>query len=348
MKNIVIMLVDRDEKYLMPIELKLIQELGDKLELIVISNEDYLKEYFNLPRHIDILIINEELYDPKLQKHNIANTFILTEQEELKEITCSLSVHNIYKYTSVKEIYNEVMSNSSIEPVRENHKSKVIMVYSPIGGSGKTTVSIGIAAALKHLNKRVFYLNTESIQSFDFIIGNDQYCTSGFDRYLVNKDEKILNHLDDAMGKKPFDYLLPFKQPVSSLNIGMKEFGFFIEKLKDSGKYDYIIVDTSNEFNSEKSMLMGYCHKVIILTKQSKVDAIKLNNLRVNIDCSNPNKFIFICNKYVDTKENYLIKDDYISNCNISEYIDCFREENITIDFLAKNRCFNKIIYMFN
>lgn len=348
MKKLVVMLVDKDEKYLMPIELKLIEELNDKLELMVITNEDYLKQYFSLPRHIDILIINEDLYDSELQKHNIVNTFILTEQAELKDITCSLSIHSIYKYTSVKEIYNEVISNISTEEVKENSQAKIIMVYSPSGGSGKTTVSIGITSALKHLNKRVFYLNTENIQSFDFIIGNKQYCTSGFDRYLVNKEEKILSYLEKAIGKKPFDYLLPFKQPVSSLNIGINEFKFLIEKLKESGKYDYIIVDTSSEFNSDKSMLMGYCHKVIILTQQSKVDAIKLNYLKTNIDCSNSNKFIFICNKYLETKENYLIKDEYISNCNISEYIDYFQQEDITTGFLAKNRCFSKLTYMFD
>lgn len=42
MDKIKVMLIDIDEKYLIPIELKLIEMLGDKIELSVITDLDIL------------------------------------------------------------------------------------------------------------------------------------------------------------------------------------------------------------------------------------------------------------------------------------------------------------------
>ncbi len=61
MANIKIILADTDERYLMPLERKFIDELEDKVDLIVITDRDYLKQYFETPQKLDILIINEEL-----------------------------------------------------------------------------------------------------------------------------------------------------------------------------------------------------------------------------------------------------------------------------------------------
>ena len=105
MNKLSIMLVDTDERYLMPIELKFIEELEDKIDIIVISDEGYLKEYFSTPRNIDILVINENLYSYEFEKHNIGNTFILTEKES-QVGTENLSLHSIYNYILYFHFYH--------------------------------------------------------------------------------------------------------------------------------------------------------------------------------------------------------------------------------------------------
>ncbi|WP_291630878.1 AAA family ATPase [Clostridium sp.] len=346
MDKINVMLIDVDEKYLIPIELKLIEMLGDKINLSVITDLEYLNNYFNLPRKIDILVIRESLYNMDFQKHNIVNTFILSENLQEQEATQNLNVHVIYKYTSVKEIYNEIINKSVMEVTNEKKQTKVIMTYSPAGGVGKTTISMGLAKVLNNSYKKVIYINTESIQSFNFLLDSSEYCQLGFEKYISNNDENIMAYLNEAIGCNGFDYLLPFKQSLSALNISLNNFKYLIEKIKESGLYEYIIVDTSNELTSEKSMLMGYCDKVIILTTQDESSVVKLNSLKYNIDCSNENKFITICNKYKEDKENYLIKDEIITGCNVSEYIEFISDTKITPSILAKKKSFSKLAYM--
>ncbi|VYT85830.1 AAA family ATPase [Clostridium tertium] len=342
-----IMLIDSDENYLIPLELKFVEAFDDNAEISVITDMDYLQKYFSLPREIDILIISEKLFNEGFRKHNIKNIFVLNEDKLINEATGDLKIHNIFKYTSVKEIYTEVINNSVLDVTNDSSKGNVIMVYSPSGGIGKTTISFGIGSALKMINKRVLYINTDILQSFNFLLSKKEYCDTSFEKYITNNTQELIEHLDEGVRSEIIDYLLPFRQALSSININMKDYSFMIKKIKESGKYDYIIVDTSSEFTNEKSILMSYCDKVAIITGQSKADAIKLSSLQYNIDSSNTNKFIFICNKYKEDKKNYLIDDDFIKGCTISEYIEEFKEENIDLSFLASCKKINKLAFIF-
>lgn len=351
MSKLVVVLADEDERYLMPLELKFIEEFDDRAEIIVITDKEYLKSFFSIPQKIDILIINEGLYGQELGKQNIGNVFLLMESN-FETGTEELNIKRIYKYTSVKEIYNEIINNSSskvLNPICQQDKTTVIMTYSPCGGVGKTTITIGIAAAIAKTNKRILYINTESLQSFNYLFKNKSYQSNDFEKQLISHDKHILHSLQSSLGKEGFDYILPFKQATCSLNIHMEDYRYLIEQIKTSRLYDYVIVDTSTEFNSEKTMLMSYCDHVIIITAQDRVSTVKLDALLNNIDCSDKNKFIFVCNKYNEEKPNYLLKDDIINKCLINEYIKVFdtEESNVDVDFLANNGHFQKLAYMF-
>ena len=98
-----------------------------------------------------MLIINEDLYDEEYEKQDISNVFLLSEVDNSMQ-TENMILKRIYKYTSVKQIYNDVVNNMSSETLktigdRENNETEFIMVYSPSGGSGNTLVSMGIAGA---------------------------------------------------------------------------------------------------------------------------------------------------------------------------------------------------------
>lgn len=351
MSKLVVVLADEDARYLMPLELKFIEEFDDRAEIIVITDKEYLNQFFSIPQKIDILIINEALYSQELGKQNIGNIFLLMESNFVTG-TEDININRIYKYTSVKEIYNEVINNSSskvLNPIAQQDKTTVIMTYSPCGGVGKTTISIGIAAAIAKTYKRTLYINTESLQSFNYLLKNKCYLSNDFEKQLISHDNQILNSLQSSLGKEVFDYILPFKQATCSLNIQIEDYRYLIEKIKSSSLYDYVIVDTSTDFNSEKTMLMSYCDKVILVTAQDEVSIAKLESLLNNIDCSDNNKFIFVCNKYDETKINYLLKDDLINKCPINEYINKFDKEkaNVDVEFLASNEHFQKLAYMF-
>lgn len=351
MSTLSIVIVDTEDDYVAPLEMKFSEELGENADISVITDREYLAKYFSTLRKIDILIINEELYSPQFDNHYISNTFILMENKRVGT-TEDLGIYKIYKYTSVKEIYSEVMNsvkNQAVHVISNDIKTKVLMLYSPSGGTGKSTVAFGIAAALAKFRKKVLYISTESIQSFHGFFDNCEYLSSGIEKHILARNENILNFLPNSLGKGLFEYLLPLKQTPSSFNITLEDYLFFINCIKESKKYDFILVDSSCELNTEKAKMMRASDKVLVITGQDKVSITKLECLLNNIDCSDNEKFVFICNKYASDKPNHLIGDRLINKCTISEYIDDLKlnPNEFDMEILADNKGIQKLAYMF-
>lgn len=347
MEKLLIVMVDEDENYLMPLELKFTEELKNRAEIVVITSKEYLNLFFSDPKEIDILLINENLFTEDLKRHNIKNIFILSEDEHEESLE---SPQNICKYTSVKEIYNLIISNVKSVEINEDGKNvenKVIVIYSPIGGSGKTILSAGISAILNKNNKKALYINTEVLQNFSNILFDNAspYASKSFEKGLVEKDFNIVQKLINSIGKGEFDYILPFKQALSSLEIDLEKYIYLISKIKEAEIYDYIIVDTSIELTNEKCHLMSLADKVVIIANQDKNSAIKIDSLLDNIDCSNKNKFVFVCNKFAKGNENYLINNTIKNNFVVKENISLITEENLSIKELEKNNELKKLSY---
>lgn len=328
MNNLVVVIADEDEQYLMPIELKFIEEFEDKAEIIMITTRDYLQEYFSVPKKIDILIVNKSLCLDTFSKHDIENVFILTENEAEND-------HEIYKYTSVRDIYNYVIGNlksNTQDFVTRKESTKLILVYSPVGGSGKTTIATGISDIISKQKKTVLFISTENLQSFGYLLGCNNWLSKNFIKSLLNKDFDIIDKLKTAIEVAEFHYLPPIQQAISVAGITLEKYIYLINKLKELNIYDYIIVDSTSELNVEKCSLMSVANKVVIVTNQDKMSVTKTDALLENIDCSDNNKFAFVCNKYNKMRENHLMDNTMKNSCIVKQYIGLLEEKEITLE----------------
>jgi len=346
-----ILLVDQDEKFLMPLERKFIDEFGEQFEIMVITDSDYLKEFFSNPQSLDILIINEDLYDRSIERHNIANIFILSEKIIDETYTGALDNNKIYKYTSVKEIYNEVVNTSAVNMnpnMKSNGETRVLMVYSPIGGIGKTTFSMGLCAALSKNHKKVIYIGTDNLQTFGYFMNNKKTLESGVEKQFATQKDRIYSVIKPQIVTEGFDIVPPFIKALSSLNIKVSDFINLIDSIKESNEYDYIVIDSGTDFSEDTSKLMGMANNTIVLVGQDKYSLHKLECLMTNIDYSDKNKFIFICNKYKTEEENSLISETFINKCLISEYVNYDKRiETMNCESLSNLNCLQKISFMF-
>lgn len=348
MANIKILLADSDEKYLMPLERKFIDGLEDKVDLIVITDTDYIKQYFATPQKLDILVIHEDMYDSELEKHNISNIFILTENDNKN--SGDSDTKQIYKYTSVKEIYNEVINHSSTRTVPLNtvEETKILMVYSPIGGIGKTTVSALLCQALADYHKRVLFVGIDSLQTFGCIIDDLPYMESGTEKAMIEKSDYIYETMKSKIITQRYDILPPFYLSLPSLNIKGDDFIHLLNTIKKTRDYDYIILDGTSDFTEDLSRFMGIANHTIIIAGQEKNAVFKLNCLLRNIDCSDNERFVFVCNKYRSDRENHLSSESSKNLCNISEYIDYWHDKAESgSNYSLGNRSIQKLALMF-
>lgn len=293
-----IVIVDENYEYIMPLQLKFMNEFFEKINLEVITDVQYFDELFSMPQNIDILIISENLYNTQIQRHNINHIFVMKEQNE-EEQTTELNINKIYKYTSIKEIFNEIVGKS--EDIlnasgNDERTTQVIVVTSANGGVGKTTVSLGLSSALSNSYKKVLYINVDELNTFQYRL-EDKSLMGSTNLYVnLMQNNNVYETIKSQIKNEGFDYVPAFKSPLESIGLNIELYKNLIEQAKASSNYDFIVVDTNSVFNMIKTELFEIADNVIILTTKNKNTLLATNDFVSHINGITSGKYLFISN----------------------------------------------------
>ena len=346
-----IIIADADFDYIIPLQLKFVEEFFEKIDLEIITDREYFARTFSISQRADILVISEDLYDRAIQRHNVGRIFLLTEQYE-EESTADLNVNRIFKYTSIKEIFNEIISKSSNVLKLDQQKkqeTQVVLVYSASGGTGKTTVAMGISASLTKNYKKVLYINAARLQTFQSMLENETPVTATDVYAKLRSDnlEKIYEDIKHVLRKELFYYLPPFKTALMALGLRYRVFGEIVRSAKRSGDFDFIVVDADVTFDEEKAELINMADRVVVVTKQSTAAVSATNILASNINGMNTDKYIFICNDFDKTRSNELISPRSSLKFTISDYVDHFNlYEQMNLEEIAGESSIQRIAFL--
>lgn len=345
-----VIIVDSDKNYIIPLQLKFAEDFFEKIDMEIITDAGYFRELLSTPQHADILIISEDMYDSSLQRHNISHIFLMTEQME-DDQTTDLTVNPIFKYTSIKEIFNEITSKSADVLKLQNKKkqeTQVVLIYSASGGVGKTTVAMGISASLTKNHKRTLYINAARLHSFQYLLENRTPVTAA-DVYakLTVAEEDIYSDIKHIIRKEAFDYIPPFKAAILSLGLEYSVYEKIILSAKKSGEYDFIIVDADAVFDEDKASLIGLADKVMVIVNQSMASVVATNVLVSNINGMNSEKYVFLCNNFNKDQDNALISPIVSLKFTVSDYIDHFSHSDlIKPESLSKESSIQKAAFL--
>lgn len=345
-----IIIADTDINYIVPLQLKFVEDFFEKVDLEIITESEYFDTLFSIPQKADILIISDNLYSQDMQRHNITHIFVMDEQYE-EEQTADLNINHIFKYTSIKEIFNEITSKSAdvfnIE-ISAKEKTQIILVYSACGGAGKTTVAMGISGCLTKNYKRVLYINAGHLQAFQRLLDNETPIVSS-DVYakLAKASDNIYNEIKHVIRKEQFTYLPPFKAALMSLGLKYSLYEKIIHSAKKSNDYDYIVVDADSTFDEDIAQLFGIADKVIIVTEQTASAVYATNVLVSNVTGMSSEKYIFVCNNFKNDKDNALISPAFTMKFTVSDYIEHnARYDQLKCSDLVKDNGIQKIAFL--
>lgn len=345
-----IIIADKDVNYIIPLQLKFVEDFFEKIDLELISDTEYFNTLFSTPQRADILIISDELYSQSMQRHNISHVFVMNEQYE-EEQTADLNVNHIFKYTSIKEIFNEITGKSAdVLNVGASAKkeTEIILVCSACGGVGKTTLAMGISACLTKNYKRVLYINAARLQVFQQMLGNHSAITAT-DVYakLATATGNAYEDIKHVIRKELFSYIPPFKAALMSLGLNYSVFEKIISYAKKSGDFDFIVVDADVTFDEDKAVLINLADKVVVVTKQNLASVLATNILVANINGASTEKYTFICNDFDKEMDNALIAPNVSAKFSVSEYIEHFRHyDNMKPDDFSKESSIQKAAFL--
>lgn len=317
-----VVLADLDANYLVPLEDKLTEELYDQIELEIITDRIYFEEFFSSSRQIDTLIVSDSLFSQDLLKHNITDIFVLTEDNNSGQSIGNIT--NIFKYSSTKEIFNQVLyKNKEILNVQfSNKETQVIVVTSAIGGSGKTTLSLALSQSLARNHQRVLYISTDVIQSFSYYLENKGSLPNDVVGVLSGTDETLYGALKPYLRNEGITYMPPFGRNILSIGLDFSVYNRIIHAAKNAKEYDYIVVDSDMQFDECKAELIELADKVIVTVLQDSYSVSKTEFLVRNIDCRNTDKFLFVCNKFRRDIDNEYIMSTIGQQFILTEYVD--------------------------
>lgn len=341
-----VIIADTDFDYIVPLQLKFVETFFDQIDLEIISDRGYFQSLFSTPQTVDVLIVSESLYDGSLRLHTIGSIFLMTEQRD-DGATSELNICRLYKYTSVREIFTEITGRcADVLQTVTGHKvaPRIVLVYSACGGTGKTTVAMGIAAGLARHNKKALYLNADHLQSFQYLMDDQTPLPGDVSGSLSRRDRDAYRIVANWIRKERFFYLPPFKAALMSLGLDYGVYERIAVAARDSGDYDYVIVDADMTFHEEKARLLGVADKVVVVTDQSYAAVYATNRLVANISGVNTEKYIFVCNAFRKDQENFLTSQEMDVKFNVNEYIEYFtRFSWMSWEELARQRDMQKI-----
>ena len=261
-----------------------------------------------------------------------------------------MAINYIFKYSGIKEIYNELVYRSQSKFAEDDATKKettVIALYSGIGGSGKTSLGMGLGNSLVQQHKRVLYISTESMQSFAYYL-KDKTGLSGEGYHAIKDDlNGIYPNIRPFIRNDGIAYIPPFTATLDARNLSFDIYHNLVQTAKKSKDYDFIIVDVEAGYDRERMALLQMADKVIVVVKQDAMSLEKTSYLLNNLDISDKEKYLFVCNQYDETKDKHTLHRFCEQYIQMNEYIECSTEPVEKMSQISELKGIQKLAYMF-
>ncbi len=160
---------------------------------------------------------------------------------------------------------------------------------------------------------------------------------------LTREDKSVLPSIKHVIRNEGFDYLPPFSAALSSLNLSYNTYYKIIQEAKISKEYYVIMVDTDSTFDNQKTALISVADKVIMVVDQTRKSAFSMNTIMRNMNCTDKDKYFFICNKFNPFKGNSIVESDLKPAFMVNDYVRAIHKDNIMMEDIVNNIDIQKI-----
>lgn len=274
MKHKLLVFCDAEEDYAQHMT-EYLRRKGDfPWEVRVYTQMGEVKE---LEKEIDVLLVAESVY-ATLQEEICANQIIvLCENGTFQKG----KVVSIDKYQSAEKVRQRLLELYGEERVIGRigeagvRQVKMIGMYSPVRRCLQTTFALTYGQLLAEKHKTLYL-------SFEYY-GERQEWTEpqedGLSKllYFLQEDNSFLTHVRTTVRKLGnLDYVAPMINGEKLLYVTQQEWQTLLKKLADSGAYEYIVLDLSENMQGLFEVLR-LCDRVYTIVKDDMMARCKVN-----------------------------------------------------------------------
>lgn len=266
MKRKKMLLADGDIPYLNQVS-GYFMERVPQIELLTFTKEETLMKYLIQESNIDIVVIDEDFVNENLERATEGLTRIVLSSGN----TFPEKFFSIKKYQRLETLANEILlryaeENNTIEIVRGHSRTKIVAMYSPAGGTGKTTLALALATASSSLGFRVLYLNLEEIDCIHCFFEKTSGTLSDVFLALKTKGSDAGIKLKSSVEKcsAGFFYLTGVDSVSEYDEISEDDLKYLLRSIREISDYDLVVIDLSSSFSARIQRVLEETDQILV------------------------------------------------------------------------------------
>ncbi len=275
--NIKILIADQSKEYLDRLIDKL-QEYSE-LDISIATSYDKLIKTMNNNRY-DIVLFNSDLSDSKISFNSVKLAICLYDEEQ-ENSRLYKELKFIRKYQRISNIYKELIDSYSCEagysPDFSNGIStKIVAVYSPMGGIGKTTTALVLTQKLQAAGYNSLFISLEQTDSSSIIYPHEKEgiteliaAASGSEADDEGSfDIKLRSIVKEGAGNTR--YVEGFSRIVDYMDVSDEDIERLFEKIRKVSNSDYVIVDMNSNIDALANKVFELSDKIVIVERDNE------------------------------------------------------------------------------
>lgn len=299
--NISVAIADTNRNYLERL-VEVLQEYED-LSVSVFTNAKLLEEAL-ASKHYDIVLFDADISEKRLTLSNVKLKVCLY-SENAQQTALYTDCIKVNKFQRISKIYKEMIKAYAdkagyLENCTNTADTIVLGVYSPIGGCGKTTISLSIACKLRAIGKEVMFISMEQLDSASCVYAHTDEA-DGITVLLEAMEEDVNFELKcKGLAKKTLNgisYIEGFERFVDYNIVTKDEVGALIDAIRKCGICDVVVIDMESRMDSISQAILEKSEHIVVVEKQGDVAARKMNMFtKQALACEYKNKMCSVTN----------------------------------------------------
>lgn len=169
---------------------------------------------------------------------------------------CFPEIRNINKYQEAENVYKEILGvyveevQKALPRLSRGSHTRLIGMYSPVKRCLQTTFALTLGQIMAQ-SKRTLYLNFEHYAGITELLPEVQTRDLTDLIFFLNTDqEKFLLRMQTILQKKgEMDYIPPVRAGSNLLEVSAGEWLDMLKRIGESGEYEYVILDLSDNLH---------------------------------------------------------------------------------------------------